>query len=557
MTTSATTTTTKKKKKLVYKQDSDGVFRLKKDTDNLDNTNNNDNSSITTNEIIDKKRKVDNYLNELMDCSYTIMDDLSNNNQQQQDDKDRPNYGGTRSKSLSYLNNKNKNLVVGEKDKQKKLINRTSSINTNNKTSTSLRDTELARTSSDTTNNKTKSSSPPSKSPPKVKSKSKQSKTQKNSFFKNLIKFPNFSNLLPKFPNLQPTMSQIKQTSSNLLKFHIPSFLLGIILTIISVIFRKQLILLTIGLIVIGIVLLILSTGGIILALKIGFLKQQDIAIVDQIITFMQLKFNLFKPKEIEESEEEEEEEPIDQTSEVESNIIQNYMREDNNSFHTKRPTPPSQPKIKERRQSNIRVTPFRYERENTTNSVPNINNYTKSFEYQQQEPNQLKRLNTEPIQLKKRNSPPSSKFKSKINSSSNIPIQKKLPITPQSLNNDELPFINEVKLVDSLEQQENNDQDSYSHHPNQLRNGKPRPSREYEYFQDYNNNGQNQDEFYINDEFENDSIYTSNNNKNNINNGNFNSNGHSTGNHTDFMRQQSILGTRANYKKFLANVDH
>lgn len=61
------TTTKTKKKKLVYRQDPDGVFRLKK----ID-----DNNSIKSVDLANKKKEVDNYLNELIDCSYSIVDDI-------------------------------------------------------------------------------------------------------------------------------------------------------------------------------------------------------------------------------------------------------------------------------------------------------------------------------------------------------------------------------------------------------------------------------------------------------------------------------------------------
>lgn len=60
-----TTTKTTKKKKLVYKQDPDGVFRLKNKRRHI---------VSKTNEVIDKKAQVDNYLNELIDCSYSLID---------------------------------------------------------------------------------------------------------------------------------------------------------------------------------------------------------------------------------------------------------------------------------------------------------------------------------------------------------------------------------------------------------------------------------------------------------------------------------------------------
>lgn len=63
----ATSIATRKKTKLVYKQDSDGVFRLKKVDDNK-----NDNISISSDELLRRRAKVDSYLNELMDCSYTV-----------------------------------------------------------------------------------------------------------------------------------------------------------------------------------------------------------------------------------------------------------------------------------------------------------------------------------------------------------------------------------------------------------------------------------------------------------------------------------------------------
>ena len=64
------TTTTKTKKKLVYKQDPDGVFRLKKvNGDEVPNIKPKHTSNTT------KKKQVDDYLNELVDCSYKLFED--------------------------------------------------------------------------------------------------------------------------------------------------------------------------------------------------------------------------------------------------------------------------------------------------------------------------------------------------------------------------------------------------------------------------------------------------------------------------------------------------
>ena len=64
------TTTTKTKKKLVYKQDPDGVFRLKKvNGDEVPNIKPKHTSDTT------KKKQVDDYLNELVDCSYKLFSD--------------------------------------------------------------------------------------------------------------------------------------------------------------------------------------------------------------------------------------------------------------------------------------------------------------------------------------------------------------------------------------------------------------------------------------------------------------------------------------------------
>lgn len=64
----STTTETTKKKKLVYRQDPDGVFRLKKVDDNGSML------SGKTSTTIEKKNRVDNYLNELIECSYKVVE---------------------------------------------------------------------------------------------------------------------------------------------------------------------------------------------------------------------------------------------------------------------------------------------------------------------------------------------------------------------------------------------------------------------------------------------------------------------------------------------------
>ncbi|KAG7664760.1 uncharacterized protein J8A68_001715 [[Candida] subhashii] len=65
---STTTTKTKGKKKLVYRQDPDGVFRLKKVDDNESML------SGQTTTTVEKKQRVDNYLNELIECSYKVVE---------------------------------------------------------------------------------------------------------------------------------------------------------------------------------------------------------------------------------------------------------------------------------------------------------------------------------------------------------------------------------------------------------------------------------------------------------------------------------------------------
>ncbi|KAI5966051.1 hypothetical protein CANMA_003297 [Candida margitis] len=470
----ATSTTTRKKKKLVYKQDSDGVFRLKKVDDC---SSNNSNLSITSDDYLSKKGRVDNYLNELMDCSYTIEGDADLANLQSQ--IIRP-----RSKSSNEINSQSGNN--SSEGKQTEKIPKPHSY------------TSKARSNSVPTTIPT--NSPISSSDTSIGS----TITQRSSLFPNI-------------------MAQLKQNQQQDFKlFHVPSFSLGVILTAVAAAFRDSLTRFTVGLIVCVIALGLIVLAGLVAALYMGLIKQDDVKLINSLKTYLQ------------EIQQQSQETPLDGLKKRDdvSDIIQHYTGDDGRRKSRESLTPTfssgEQPPETKRRMSNIRVTPYRFERgidssnpsteklnlnrqlkQNYTlanNSTPDFATGPATSDTSLKNVPALNRINTEPIQsLKNRRksaSPPypvhttrRPRFDSVQTASSSV---KNLP----SLPSDELPFINEVKLIDSMEQQQIDDEgyDYISSHP---------------------------------------------------------INGHFDRRSSSPTRKQSILGTTANYEKFIANVDH
>lgn len=455
----STSTTTRKKKKLVYKQDSDGVFRLKKVDDN-----GNGNRSIDSNEYLLRKAKVDNYLNELMDCSYTI-------------DGDSDSVGRQRSKTVSN----EINSQLGNKSNDCKQTEKVPKPHTSKVRSNSL-------------------------------------PTYSSSLLSTDSSIGSLTNP-PRSPSIH-RMVQLKQTQKDFKSFHVPSFLIGVILTAIAAAFKEQLTRLTVGLVVCGIALVLLVVCGIAGALYLGFIKQEDIKIFNLLSTYLQ---------------------ELQQSSEIISNgynkrddvsdIIQHYTgndgrRKSRESLTSSLSHSEQQSVTTKRRMSNIKATPYRFDRpaEPFNSSVENIksnrqlkqnytmgNNSTPNFATDSQDPLHnipaLNRINTEPTQSSKNRckltSPPYPVNKSqrpRFDSVQTANSTKNLP----SLPSEELPFINEVKLIDSMEQRALYDQDSGNDYVSSL-----------------------------------------------LVDNHFSKRGSSP------TRQQSILGTTANYEKFVANVDH
>ncbi|CAK9437896.1 uncharacterized protein LODBEIA_P22740 [Lodderomyces beijingensis] len=501
----ATTTTTKRKKKLIYKQDADGVFRLKK----VDDTDH-DTVSTTTTELLERKTKVDNYLNELMDCSYTIEDDLKKNS----------------ASDTNPLDSVAKHQQTGPKSKKCKKIKPT----TNNTSSKNLK-TSSSPPSSPSSSPQSLSSPSSTKSPPSTSPITAQkSKPKKKSIFS------------PLTVKLTSTMAKAKQVGKQALRFHVPSFLLGIVSTIMGTVFKKELILLTIGLVVTGIVLAVLGVAGLVACLYLGWIKQEDIKIVDLALTYMETKFN-FNPlnkklhadddsgeedeeeeeQEGQQEEEEEDEEEVDETVEIIQEYAQNRSKPRSKpatTTATKYEPPPSA--APQQRQSKTKVTPYRCEREPRSpygaekspkhESLPDFGALqNRSRTSSSQDVPALQRINSAPLRSMPKQkqspshyqpiipSPPVTSSKRTRNNSvesgggggggSSPSFTKLFPTLSSQA--EELPLINEVKLVDS-----------------------------------------------ITDDFEEEPALV----------------GHST---NPFTRQQSILGTRDHYKKFVANANH
>ncbi|EGW31344.1 uncharacterized protein SPAPADRAFT_61914 [Spathaspora passalidarum NRRL Y-27907] len=138
-----------------------------------------------------------------------------------------------------------------------------------------------------------------------------------------------------------------------------------------------------------------------------------------------------------EEVEEEEEEEEEQANFDMLSGVPEE--EEDTMSLVETKPEPKEDEKKKARRLSQIRVTPFRYDRRHseypTGGSAPNL--VGMSANHTSRIPT-IKRINTEPLKLHRRSIP----------SGSSSPEKKVLPVLPMQA--EELPFINEVRLVDS-----------------------------------------------------------------------------------------------------------
>lgn len=458
----ATSTATSSKKKLVYKQDLDGVFRLKKVDDSAS-----DNSSIDTHEYPLRKQKADDYFNELVDCSYTI-DGESATPTGVQSSFARPRSHTTSNEIMTQLGNgKQTEKPHFDKARANSLPTTTTTHSYTSETSTSYSGNQSSR--------------------------SKQ---------------------------LAKGMSLLKRDSREFKSLHVPSFALGVIVTALVATFKEQLARFTVGLVISGVAVMLLLVCGIATAIHLGLIKQEDIKVLGMFGTFLQ-------------------ESP--DSSDVSSNgyrkrddvsdIIQHYTG-DNGRRKSRESLTPSlgsgdthSPKMKHRK-SNINVRPYMFDRATAESSrlsledqIPHHQvkqNYTlgnsnsprhtpDSHDPLRSSPS-LNRINTDskqpPKNRRKLSSPPypvHTPRRPRFDSVETATSTKKLPVLPS----DELPFINEVKLIDSLEQSPY--QRCENDHVSSM------PLNNY-----FDRRGSSSPE-----------------------------------------RQHSILGTTANYEKFIANVGH
>ncbi|KAI3403963.2 hypothetical protein KGF56_003230 [Candida oxycetoniae] len=507
-------TTTKKKKKLIYKQDSDGVFRLKKIDDNSDNV------STTSTELLEQKTKVDDYLNELMDCSYTIVEK----------DPSPPEIEKAKSGTAETISSTNISKKPNDKD-QTEVKQKTKKIKptVHNTSSKNLISSSTQSPSATTTTTTPTTTTTETKSPDK---KDKEAETTPKPI-KKKSKFLTF-------------MTHLKDAGQEATRFHPSSFLVGVISTAIAITYKKQLTSLIVGLVVICLVLGVILGIIISAALHFDWMKQKDIKFVDQILTFLQTKLNIAKfessvageDTEITKSYSAAGTDVSNKHAEEEEEQEEQVAKEDEKHTEVTGATKHELPQPK-RRSSTIRVTPYRYERpfsapyttkiahkQERFGNVPKLftrpstssssSSHSHSHSHDVRDVPALRRLNTEPTQMSQQQMRVNSKQRSPKTASSegfpkrykNGPVDsggsgaesglglgsapniaaavaslKQLPILPAQ--SEELPLINEVKLVDSLT-----------------------------HLDGYESDGA-----------------------------------------TTVTRQESILGTRANYKKFVANV--
>ncbi|KAK6455760.1 uncharacterized protein RJT20DRAFT_50060 [Scheffersomyces xylosifermentans] len=430
MATSVTTST--KKKKLVYKQDPDGVFRLKK----VDDT---DTDSVNTN-FTEKKKKVDDYINELLDCSYKLPEDLE------------------------------------PAPKQTQIEDSTPASSTNNhKSHQAVEDTKSNREKKQT------------------KHKRKASPTQETVN-------PTASG------SIVDTMKKTIRSASPLESakhFHPQSFILGGVTSV--VLYRSQPVLIHYGLILLF-VLKVCAVIAVVLGgacWYTGVIKPSDLSNFGTLIEKIKARATGSEIPKQQQSESEDDDEEDDRLSvSDEEQDLQYANKSKPPSIHSiEEPAPPPPT---ERRRSSIRVTPFRsvprtpidthqLHSHNDIHQQQSRARFQSTPDLHQHKAPLLPRLNTADgrVNFKKSSSPTRSRKGSIETFSSRISPTKSLPIAPSD---EELPFINEVKLMDSL-----NDEVS------SLPNG-----------------------------------------------------------HSDFVKRshstaskKSVLGTRANYNKFLAGVPH
>ncbi|CAI5758490.1 unnamed protein product [Candida verbasci] len=442
------TSTAKKKKKLIYRQDPDGVFRLKKIDDNDYSSTN---KTLDKDGIINKKENINNYLNELINCSYQIIKDSTNNEtasiQSSVDDSIRS--GKKIRPTSNYTSSKNLNLITPPTTAES--INQYSDIHSHHQL--------------------------PSKSPT-ISIKSLDQESIKSQDKKNNNKFKNLM------------ITLMNKASS----FHAPSFLIGILFGIISCttifIYKEFFIKLTIILVVLGLVGGIIGLIALSIFIYFNLFNVRSIGIINNVLSKFIKAENI--PNQVSDATSLNSNESYgDQSIKFEMSEIPQQQEVRDKRYHQPIDQP-QQPKLQKRRSSNIRVTPYRFERGSKPSSShhhessPNLLNNPQFYAKQQPK---IQRASSEPVSKNKNILKPKSRSNSTENSFKDLPT---LPAQAE-----ELPFINEVKLLDSFDQE--------------IENIIPLQQNQY---------NKNNDMISRN------------------------------------LSKKSVLNTRENYKKFLANVD-
>ncbi|KAK6464299.1 hypothetical protein DFJ63DRAFT_311597 [Scheffersomyces coipomensis] len=433
----ATSTTTTKKKKVVYKQDPDGVFRLKK----LDTSN--DIPSLSPQQYSSEKKKIDDYINELTDCSYKVLDDKP----------------------------QNQNLTPPSQ-----------LGNDNNK-----RPSPTSTTTSTTTTTTSSGSNTPS-----------------------LLSSPVIgASTISTFTSLPLNiMKNIQQsTNTEVLKFHPQSFILGAVIAIL--LYRSQSTLINYALIIGNIIKLGLI-GGILVggvSFYLGLIKLDDI---NKMIDTLKQKISGTSTTTLISSP------PVEETHNTPSDDDSDDVHSMSSLTNESAP----RPELKERRRSSIRVQPFRPISRQPLNDVTKYQSTPDLHKHQSSSfPPKLFRVNTDPKSLISGKRQTSPVRRSRGGSVESLP--KRLPQPPSTHESEELPFINEVKLRDTLD-----DEDDLSSY--------------------------NDDDYYYNNHGSNNVSPTHGNMPASIlNEQDYNGIKRSM----TTASKKSILGTRVNYNKFLANV--
>ncbi|RLV90067.1 hypothetical protein JA1_004837 [Spathaspora sp. JA1] len=445
----ATTTTTKRKKKLVYRQDPDGVFRLKKE---------NDNESIHSQTTIEKGKTVDRLLNELMECSYKVLEPEPP--MALKTTKLKP-----KIKQAPKIVTKDLEPVREPTPSPTQVIpsppTTTSSSAVSRRSSSKSSSPSSVGDSVATTPVEVLSEPEPACAPePQTAQVSQDLKTKHDS----KIKSQQNSNQ----SILKSIMASTKNTAAYISRFHIPSYLLGIISTVIAVRYLD----LIINLVIIGVIL-----GGVGIVVSIGVVGLlwyfENLGILKGYNNTADKLFNKLETFDSPRKQSKVDNKPVGEHVFDNSDILpaaplpqQHHQHqeeevveddeEDTLSDGQVDPIPEPKEEKKSRRSSQIRVAPYRYERRQsdypTGRSAPNLlsmGNGLQTFRTSNSPPS-IKRVNTEPLKLHSKKS------------GGNSPVRKTLPILPMQA--EELPFINEVRLVDSYSDLDSNNA-KHKHH--------------------------------------------------------------------------------------------